>query len=216
MSARLDPDPRRARVRVRVGAALVILLAALGVAVFVTAVTPRGSSTSLEASSRSAERGTPTELGGVADVPEETRSGAIYVHVVGLVVEPGLYELRQDSRVIDAIAAAGGLTEGADLSAVNLARRLVDGEQLVVPAVGQPPGEGAAGVLGSSDGAGRINLNLADEAALESLPRIGPAMAERIVRWRTANGPFGSVDELLSVSGIGPKIFDELRDLVTV
>ena len=158
MSARLDPDPRRARVRVGVGAALMLALAALGVAVFITAVTPRGT-----------------------------------------------------SAVIDAPAPAGGFLEGADPEAVNLARFLVDGEQLIVYAEGEAPVAGSGAVVG-----GKVNLNTADAAILETLPRIGPAMAERILQWRETNGRFTAIEDLLSVSGIGDKTFEGLRDLVTV
>ncbi len=138
---------------------------------------------------------------------------ALYVHVSGAVARPGLYRLDDGSRVVDVIAAAGGLTGDADRSAVNLARRLSDGEQLRVPVVGEAP-PAAAGEGVASDG--RVNLNTADAAALDTLPRVGPAIAERIIQWRDANGAFTSVDDLLSVPGIGDKMLAALRDLVTV
>lgn len=138
---------------------------------------------------------------------------ALYVHVFGAVQQPGLYRLEDGARVIDLIAAAGGLTADADETAVNLARRVTDGEQVRVPVVGEtPPADAAAGV----DSDGRVNLNTADAAALDTLPRVGPAIAERIIQWRDANGRFTSVDDLLSVPGIGDKMLASLRDLVTV
>lgn len=135
----------------------------------------------------------------------------VYVHVLGAVDRPGLYVLAADARVVDALAAAGGTSADADLRAVNLARPLTDGEQLFVPVVGEA-GEAAGGV--ASDG--RIDLNTADQAQLETLPRIGPALAQRIIQWREANGRFRSVDDLIAVSGIGDKLLAAIRELVRV
>lgn len=140
----------------------------------------------------------------------------LYVHVLGQVTAPGLYVLDPQSRVIDAIAAAGGTLEDADLQAVNLARPLSDGEQLIVPVIGADPIEtSGAGGTGTTPG-GVIDLNNADLATLETLPRIGPALAQRIIDWRETNGRFGSVDDLIAVPGIGEKLLAGLRDLVRV
>lgn len=145
-----------------------------------------------------------------ADIESPRSIEAFYIHVSGEVAAPGLYILDGDARVVDAIAAAGGFSELADEDAVNLARPLSDGEQLLIPAEGAVPA-GSAPV-----GDGRINLNTADAAALDSLPRIGEAMAARIIDWRETNGGFTSVEDLLAVPGIGDKMLDALRDLVTV
>ncbi|WP_288452430.1 helix-hairpin-helix domain-containing protein, partial [uncultured Microbacterium sp.] len=107
---------------------------------------------------------------------------------------------------------AGGFTADADRAAVNLARTVSDGEQLVVPVAGTSPQGGTAPAAGD----GLVNLNTADAAALDTLPGVGPATAARILAWREEHGRFGSVDDLLSVSGIGEKTLDELRDKVTV
>lgn len=134
--------------------------------------------------------------------------GELYVHVLGAVVRPGLYVLDLDARLVDALAAAGGTTDDADLAAINLARVLDDGEQIVVPVVGaqaNAPGQ-------SAPADARVDLNTADQAALETLPRIGPALAERIITWREENGRFRSVDDLLAVPGIGEKMLAGLRD----
>lgn len=139
-------------------------------------------------------------------------SASVFVHVSGSVVAPGLYVLDEGARVLDAVAAAGGFAAGADETAVNLARPLSDGEQLLVPMIGAPGEAGAA----ASAGDGRVNLNTADAGQLDTLPRIGPAMAERIIQWRDANGRFTSVEDLLAVPGIGDKMLEALRDLVTV
>ncbi len=138
---------------------------------------------------------------------------ALYVHVFGAVAQPGLYRLTDGARVVDVVAAAGGLLSDADSGAVNLARLLTDGEQLYVPVRGEVPAEAAPG---APPGDGRVNLNTADAAALDTLPRIGPAMAERILAWRDENGRFTSVEDLLAVPGIGEKMLEGLRDRVTV
>lgn len=148
-------------------------------------------------------------------------AGTVYVHVLGDVVKPGLYVLDDGARVAEALAAAGGTLPTADLAAVNLARPVTDGEQILVPAVGAAPpagaGPGGSSVSGAGGAAGGlIDLNTADAAALEELPRIGPALAQRIIDWRTANGRFTSVDDLLGVSGIGEKMLAGIRDRVRV
>lgn len=200
MSARPDPGTSRARVRRGVGAALIVLLAGAAIAVFVTAVTPRGAERELVA---------PAGTGDDDSTVVAAVARPIFVHVLGQVARPGLYELREGDRVIDAIAAAGGTTAEADPGGVNLARLLSDGEQLAVPAVGEVTAS-APGVAAD----GRVDLNTADVAALDTLPRIGPAMAQRIIDWRETNGPIASVDDLLAVSGIGAKTVEALRPLV--
>ena len=155
-------------------------------------------------------------------------SAPIYVHVVGEVAKPGVYELEADSRVLAAIDAAGGATDGAVLSALNLARPLSDGEQVSVPNADTAASLAASGMTvtggalgrasagGSATTNGLVNLNAADLAALETLPRVGPALAQRILDWREANGGFDSPDQLLGVSGIGAKTFEQLQHLVTI
>ncbi len=133
-------------------------------------------------------------------------AGSVYVHVLGQVAHPGLYVLDDGARVAEALAAAGGTLPDADLGAVNLARPLVDGEQILVPAIGAAPAGAAPGSAGAGAGAagapgGLIDLNTADAAALETLPRIGPALAQRIIDWRTANGRFTSVDDCWACRG---------------
>ena len=197
MSATPGPDPRRARGGRVAGVALVVELVAAGVAVLATAVTPQGSATVL----------TPVD----AATEPPAAAGAIYVHILGEVTNPGLYELREGDRAVDAVAAAGGFTEAADAGGVNLARFLSDGEQIVVPAIGQTSAA-APGV--ASDG--RVNLNTADAATLDTLPGVGPATAAKILAWREQHGRFESVEDLLDVGGIGEAKLVGLRDLVTV
>jgi competence protein ComEA len=148
------------------------------------------------------------------DMTDAAQPASVFVHVSGAVAAPGLYVLGADARVVDAVAAAGGFAPGADEAAVNLARPVSDGEQLHVPATGEAPAAGAASADLTGDG--RVDLNTAQAAELDTLPRIGPAMAQRIIEWRDANGRFTSVEDLLAVPGIGDKMLETLRDLVTV
>jgi len=202
VSATPGPDPRRARARRVAGVALAVVLTGLGIAVFVTAVSPRGSSQVIAPGGG--------ELGG-AGTGAAAASAAIYVHILGEVRHPGLYELHDGARAVDAVAAAGGFTEAADAGGLNLARFVSDGEQLVVPALGA-----AATAVPGIAADGRVNLNTADAAALDTLPGIGPATAAKILAWRERNGRFTSVEDLLDVGGIGEAKLDAIRDLVTV
>lgn len=140
---------------------------------------------------------------------------SVFVHVLGEVKKPGVIELTAGERVQQAIEKAGGVTDKASLVGVNLAREVIDGEQILVPAEGEQSEQPGPSGTAAPDAGGQVNLNSADAAALETLPRIGPALAARIIEWRDANGGFRSVDDLMNVSGIGPKVFAELRDLVT-
>ena len=153
-----------------------------------------------------------------------TATAVLLVHVVGQVRRPGVVRLPPGSRVLDAVQAAGGPTASADLNHLNLARPVVDGEQIVVPKpgetlpVGVVPGATGGGV-GSTSAAsvgGLVNLNTADAAALDSLPGVGPVIAQRILDWRTQHGRFTSVNELGEVSGIGDKLMAQIGPKVTV
>jgi competence protein ComEA len=147
----------------------------------------------------------------VGEQPGSTPQTVI-VHVIGQVARPGIVELEAGARVIDAIEAAGGLSGEADVEALNLARVLSDGEQVHVPAVGE---EVRAQPAGSPEGSsGPISLSRADQATLETLPGVGPALAQRIIAWRESNGPFRSVSDVLAVSGIGPATLERFADQV--
>ena len=146
-----------------------------------------------------------------AAVAGETPSESITVHVSGAVAAPGLVELRQDARVADALAAACGASGAADLSALNLASRLFDGGQVVVPLLGEATPGGAV-----SPENGPLRLNVATAAQLEDLPGVGPITAQRIITHRESNGPFRVVEDLLDVPGIGESKLAALRDLVVV
>lgn len=205
---------RRSRLRVGVGAAVVLMLAGLAVAVLVATLGSHGVTT---------EVSTPRPVGtasGTASSPASSPASersVIYVHILGAVSRPGLLVLRDGDRAVDAVAAAGGFVPSADLSQLNLARPLVDGEQIYVPVIGEAPPLAPTGGAGSTAATGgRVNLNTADQAALETLPRVGPALAKRILDWKKVNGKFTAIEDLMSVTGVGQKTFDGLKDLVTV
>jgi competence protein ComEA len=149
--------------------------------------------------------------------PTAASSAQVVVDVSGRVRRPGIVRLAAGSRVVDALEAAGGARRGVDLSGLNLARLLVDGEQVLV---GVPPVPGVAASAASepaADGpAALVNINTADQSALETLPGVGPVTAQAILQWRSEHGAFSAVDELMEVSGIGEATLSELAPYVTV
>lgn len=148
--------------------------------------------------------------------PSATRS-VVVVDVAGKVRHPGVVRLPQGSRVVDAIAAAGGSLRGVDLTTLNLARTLQDGEQVVVGAtLSPPPTAGTSSGTTPPTSAGPVDLNSATLEQLETLPGIGPALGQRIIDWRTAHGHFSTVDELREVAGIGDARFADLAPRVRV
>ncbi len=219
--------------RAVVGLAVVLLVAVLVAVLLVWRAQPsaeaapvvRRSSTvtSSGVTSGEATRATaPAAVSGASAVGGPASSGVV-VHVVGAVHRPGLVHLPVGSRVADAVSAAGGTTAEARTASVNLARLLVDGEQLVVQRRGHPllvpaPGAAAAAVPSGAgpSPSGPVDLNSATPQALDALPGIGPVLAQRILEWRTAHGRFSSVDELGEVSGIGEATLADLRPVVTV
>src|SRR4051794_19059872 len=148
--------------------------------------------------------------------PVSTQPATLVVHAAGAVNAPGLYTLPAGSRVNDVVAAAGGLSAGADSNRINLAAPVADGERVYIPKVGEavPAAEGPSAE--GSESSRPVNLNTATVEELDALPGIGPSIAQAIVDERERNGPFRSVDDLERVRGIGPSKLDQLRDLVTV
>lgn len=149
----------------------------------------------------------------------------IWVQVAGAVHVPGVYQLLASSRVFEAVAAAGGFSDDADEQAVALAAQLFDGCRVYVPKVGETvsggviqPAESSAGITGahpaSEPGGALVSLNSASAAELDSLPGIGPSLAEQIIIYRESEGPFTSIDQLTDVPGIGPAKLEQLRPLV--
>lgn len=223
--AALEGARARPRSRIAVGAAVVLFVVAVAVSAVVSFASggggPQGE---MEAPAASiddvGEAAAGDSAGAAGSAPGGGADATILVHVLGAVSEPGIVELAPGARVVDAVAAAGGLADEADAGGVNLARVLVDGEQLVVPKVGEAPPPAAAATGGhaaaAASGGGRVSLNQADVAALDTLPRIGPALAQRIIDWREANGPFTDVSQLLEVAGIGDAVYSGVVDLVSL
>jgi competence protein ComEA len=140
----------------------------------------------------------------------------LIVDVAGAVRKPGVFEFQPGDRVIDAVERAGGALEKADLTLLNLAAPLTDGQQILVPKKGETPSglPVAGGVSGGPTAL--VNVNSADEATLETLNGVGPVLAAAIIQYRTEHGPFASIDQLDEVSGIGPATLEDLRSQVTV
>jgi competence protein ComEA len=161
-----------------------------------------------------------TQIQTSADTSVGTTSSAtaVVVAVGGKVQRPGLVRLPSGSRVADAIDAAGGVLPGTDLSYLNLARKLVDGELVLVGIT--PSGVAGETLIGQSSGGGgatsMVNLNTANLTELQTLPGIGPVLAQRIIDYRSKHGTFRSVNDLRQVTGIGDTRFEQLKDLVTV
>jgi competence protein ComEA len=144
----------------------------------------------------------------------------VIVDVVGAVRRPGVYTLRVGQRVQDAVRLAGGARRGADLQAINLAAKVADGQQIVVPrrgAVASAAASAGGGVAAGGTGgpaAGPVNLNTATLEQLDTLDGVGPATAQKILQYRQQHGGFGSVDDLTQIPGIGPKKLEALRSQV--
>ncbi len=167
--------------------------------------------------------------------PPTATAAPLRVHVTGAVKSPGVFELPQNSIVQDAINAAGGLTESATVEYLNLAEILTDGQQIFVAEVitaappptdsrsptadtpsSTPTRQPVANSPPQAASAGPININTASQAELETLPRIGPAIAGRIIEYRSAHGPFARIEDIKNVKGIGDATFDAIKDYITV
>jgi competence protein ComEA len=143
-------------------------------------------------------------------------AGVVVVAVSGHVRQPGLVRLPDGARVADALEAAGGALPGVDLGLLNLARRVTDGE-LILVGITAPPGAPGAEPGGPAGGqGGLVNLNTATSAQLQTLPGVGPVLADRIIAYRDEHGRFGSVADLRKVTGIGDARYNELKDRVSV
>ena len=159
-------------------------------------------------------------LAAVSASASPSPSETLIVDVAGWVRKPGVFEFQPGDRVIDAVERAGGARDNADLTLLNLAAPLVDGQQILVPKKGSQPSGATTGSTGTTGTPGTtgtlVNINTADEAALETLNGVGPVLAASIIAYRTEHGPFTSVDQLDEVSGIGPATMEDLRSQVTV
>lgn len=178
-----------------------------------------GAATSLPPGGPGGEGATTSSLASSTTV---TEAALIFVQVAGAVRRPGVYQVPADARAFQAVLQAGGFSEDADQEAVPLASRLSDGCRLYVPRKGENvsgpvlSGQPAATGGGSTATSGPVSLNSATAEQLDSLPGIGPALAQRIISFRETQGPFTSIDQLGDVPGIGPSKLEQLRSLVTL
>ena len=207
-------------------AILVAIAAASGLAM--ASFSSRSSGVSFERSDeasasdvREAEDTSPDD----ADESSAKSSSAaeVYVDVDGAVVRPGVYRLKDGARVSQAIDAAGGLTAEADVTGLNRASKITDGQKIYVPTVGEQQAAAAVGgadsaavASGAGSSSGLVNINTASAAELQTLSGIGPSMAQSIIDERTKNGAFASVDDLMRVSGIGEKKLAKIKDCICV
>nr|MDT0662368.1 ComEA family DNA-binding protein [Micromonospora sp. DSM 115978] len=214
-------DPGRRGVRVLAVVAVLVALVAAG---WAWHARPRTEPVATDPPAIAADQG--GAVGSAEPAPADSVSAnEVVVAVAGKVRRPGLVRLPPGSRVADALTAAGGALPGVDIALLNPARKVTDGELILVgvtapPGVGQPAGvpgvAGPAGGDGGPAGSGKVNLNTATLAELDALPGVGPVLAQRIVDHRTDRGAFRSVSDLRQVNGIGEARYEDLKDLVTV
>lgn len=140
----------------------------------------------------------------------------IKVYVTGLVKSPGVYTMKDGDRIDDAIKLAGGALEGADLSNINLAEKVRDEQMIKIPKVGENSGSTSNGSSNTEGSDGKININKASKAELDALPGIGEVTAQRIIDFREQHGNFQKIEDIMNVSRIGPKIFEQIKDKITV
>ena len=151
-------------------------------------------------------------------LPTSTPPSDVRVYVTGAVNEPGVHLVEEGARLADAVEAAGGAAPDADLVAVNLAMRVADEDHWHIPRIGEagPPSTTVSGSADSPGGSDKVDVNSASAEELETLPQIGEVRARDIVAHRDANGPFKTIEDLIEVSGIGPRTLDTIRDLIEV
>ena len=149
----------------------------------------------------------------------EEKSNEMVVYISGAVYKPGVFELSANARVFDAVVMAGGLTPDADVAKINMAQRLKDGMHIHVETRSSLQEQGVGEIKRSVSkikSGSKININTADKSQLDTLPGVGPALAERIVEYRQTNGGFNDIEELKKVSGFGPSKFEKVKDKVTI
>lgn len=193
----------KVRIKVTVGAAFIAGISIVLIAVGGSALNGAVKQVELPQSLEASESTQPSSM---------DRIGNVLIHVVGEVVTPGIYEIPANSRVIDAVMAAGGLSAQAAECGINLAREIKDGEQLLIPSLDSGCFSGAS----EASGTAQVSLNNASVDQFDTLPGIGPTLAKRIVEWREQNGGFTAIEELNDVSGIGDKLYSGLTDLISL
>lgn len=220
LPARVDPGWRGA-----VAIGLAVLVAAVVTGGWVLAARPHPvavTDTATDPAAVQAAHGAAGSAGSLTPDPSSASAAAsgppqvVVVDVAGRVRHPGLYRLRAGSRIDDAVRAAGGPLPGVDLSTVNLAAKVIDGQQIAVGMPGAVPGGSTGGGSAAAGPAAPVDLNAATLEQLETLPGVGPVLGQHIIDWRTAHGRFTTIDQLREVAGIGDVKFAALRSRVTV
>lgn len=162
------------------------------------------------------ESQSPAETKEQAESTEEDKGGDIYVDISGCVKEPGVYQVSVGTRIFQVIEEAGGITDGADISSVNRAEEVTDGQKIVIYSKEDISQEGEASESYAQTAEDKVNINKADSSKLQTVPGIGPATAQKIIEYREKNGRFSSIDDLKNVSGIGDKTLENMREYITV
>lgn len=145
--------------------------------------------------------------------------GHLYVDIGGEVMKPGVYEVSEGTRLFEVIDKAGGLTEDADIDGINRAETVQDGQKIMIGRQGGNPNENREGYSANNvtdTGEGKVNINTADAAALQTIPGIGPSKADRIIEYRESEGKFNEIDDIKNISGIGNKTFESIKEYITV
>ena len=204
-----------------VGLAVVVIALLAGVGLWYTRSLPRPIDVATSAGTAPAPAVSGDPSAAVASVvasASPSPSTVLIVDVTGAVKHAGVFEFAPGDRVIDAVERAGGARETADLTLLNLAAPLMDGQQILVPKQGAASGTVSTSTGSTTTGStgALVNINTADEATLETLNGVGPVLAASIIAYRTEHGPFASVDQLDEVSGIGPATLEDLRSQVTI
>ena len=150
-----------------------------------------------------------------SDSGDQEGQGVIYVDIGGEVAMPGVYEVNEGTRLFEVIERAGGLTEEADIDEINRAETVFDGQKIMIGAIGDTAQTDEKGNSNYED-EGKVNINTADSAELQSIPGIGPSKAERIIEYRESQGRFKTVEDIKNISGIGNKTFESIKEYITV
>jgi competence protein ComEA len=199
------------------GIAALVLAAVVVAVVVAVSVRPAGAPTGRIEDSL--PRATPARssraAAGASTAPADPTTDELVVHVAGAVNHPGVHTVKPGSRIVDAIAAAGGAAPDAEVDLLDLAAKVSDGQRIYVPRQGDDPALAGGGGDDGGNGSGPVNVNLASADELDALPGVGPSLAAAIIEYRQRHGPFSSVDQLLDVPGIGESKLASLRPKVT-
>ena len=159
------------------------------------------------------------EEDGVSQQEVNSTQSHLYVDIGGEVMKPGVYEVSDGTRLFEVIDKAGGLTEDADIDGINRAETVQDGQKIMIGRHGENPDENRDSYSANKvpdSGEGKVNINTADAAALQTIPGIGPSKADRIIEYRESEGKFNEIDDIKNISGIGNKTFESIKEYITV